>query len=62
MSGAEVAIKLIELVAVVAPGLLKSITGAYSDEQAIERARAAAQAIPSRPAGDAIDAYQRGER
>ena len=62
MSGAEVALKLLELVALAAPGLLKTITGAYSDEQAIARARDAVGAIPERPAGSAIDAYERGER
>jgi len=57
-----VVIQLLSVVAQLAPGVLKAMTGAQTDQQAIERARDAYRAIPSRPAGDAIDAYERGER
>ena len=57
-----VVIQLLSVIAQLAPGVLKAMTGTQTDQQAIERARDACRAIPTRPAGDAIDAYERGER
>jgi hypothetical protein len=57
-----VIIQLLGVIAQLAPGVLKAMTGAQSDQQALDRARDAYRAIPQRPAGDALDAYERGER
>jgi hypothetical protein len=57
-----VVIQLLGVIAQIAPGVLKAMTGAQTDQQAIERARDAYRAIPSRPAGSAIDAHERGEK
>lgn len=61
MTGPQIALSLLELVARAAPGLLAMITGKASDADAITAARAAVAAIPSQPVTDALDAHARGE-
>ena len=56
-----VLVMLFKAIAELVPGLLKAMAGTYSDEQAIERARAAYRAIPTSPAASAIDAHEKGE-
>jgi len=60
MSTEIIVIKLFEAIAGLVPGLLKAVTGTYTDEQAIERARAAYRAIPESPAKSALDAHESG--
>ena len=54
MSAAEIVVGLLKLVATIAPGVLAAITSRQTDEEAIQAARAAAQAVPLRL--DALDA------
>lgn len=61
MTGIEIALALLALVAQAAPGLLATITGKETDEEAIAAARAAVAAIPSSPAASAFDRHGRGE-
>lgn len=61
MNGYELGLSLIGLVAQAAPGLLAAITGKSSDLDAIEAAREAVRAIPTRPAGSALDAHGSGK-
>lgn len=61
MDAAQIAISLLELAAKALPGLLAIVSGTQSDEEALDKARESVRGIPSRPAGDALDAYERGE-
>lgn len=56
MSGAEIAIRLLELVATVAPGVLAAVAGTETDRDAIDAARDIAERLPQRTgAGGAWD-------
>jgi hypothetical protein len=62
MTGPELGLKLATFMLEVAPGMLTAIaqSGAASDAEAIEAAREAVHAIPTRPAGSALDAHGSG--
>jgi type II secretory pathway pseudopilin PulG len=52
MGVAEIVVAALGIVAAVAPGVLAQLTGKQSDEEAIEAARALAQAVPVRTGED----------
>ena len=61
MAPETVVIMLLKAIAELVPGQLKDMSGTYSDEQAIERARAAYRSIPASPAKSALDAHESGK-
>lgn len=55
MTPAEIALEALAFVAKVAPGYLALILAKPTDAEALEHARQRILAVPTRPAGDAID-------
>ena len=55
----EIVIRALGIVVASAPGLLAALTGRQTDEEAIDAARAEVAKIEARPAGSALDEYEK---
>lgn len=55
----EIALKLLEIVAALAPGLLSAMAGTESDADAIAKARAELAKVAPTPARDGVEAHRR---